>query len=97
MCNLTKNEGNNTMYEKQIYFYSREIIGFTEILKKISSSQLFSNFVSKTITFTNFLPKKSERVTFRYFKNALYYIQRSLALFGKNFVKAFLLSKEIAK
>ena len=29
-------------------------------LKKISSNQLSSDFVSKTITFTKFLPKKSE-------------------------------------
>ena len=37
--------------------------------KNISSNQLFSNFVSKSIVFTKFLPKKREssRVNFRYF------------------------------
>ena len=37
--------------------------------RKNSSNQLFSNFVSKSIVFTKFLPKKREssRVNFRYF------------------------------
>ena len=39
-------------------------VEITEIyshLEKISSNQLFSNFFSKTVTFTKFLPKKRER------------------------------------
>ena len=51
----------------QIYSsqYSMHSVEKREILsphrKNISSNQLFSNFFSKTVTFTEFLPKMRER------------------------------------
>ena len=59
--------------------------------KKISSNQLFSNFFSKTVTFTKFLPKK---YVSRFFCHSDF-TWNHLQLFSKTFVKVTVLLKKL--
>ena len=52
--------------------------------RKISSNQLFSNFFSKSLTFTEFLPKMCE-TKLQQFPHCVLYAR--LTVFDKNFVK----------
>ena len=94
--NFFKKSWYKTFVKSSVIMHTVEITEIYSHRNRISSNHLFSNFSSKNVTITKFLPKKV-RVNFRNFHTLLWYFSTTLwclnygnllsRCFGKNFVK----------